>query len=257
MKKILVILSLLALVTGCSDDPNTPGGTLPIVSNFQILFNDSKGDTVFMSWDPLNVDIDNYRVWYSETGNSGWTVVATPEISTAMHIAESSGSYCVDAVNGNDESEDQSEKASNHPYIYMQEDSMSFVEYSGVIFNDSTVTFGNATNPDFNQDIIILPSTDTLYFDIYRGNLFPDTYPGGTNSFVCQSETGISIAPEPSNSAWSDSLLLADIHGCYIMRNDGFFSYILLDIIDNSKFSLISAQLSKYLGSRLFSWLLI
>ncbi len=245
MKKIILAISVLILLSGCSNDPNTPGGTLPIVSNFQILFAESTGDTVVMSWDPLTVAFDNYRVWYSETGNSGWTVIATPETTTALHIAESSGSYCVDAVNGNDESEDQSAQENTFPYMYVLEDSMLFNEYSGAIFNDSTVTFGNATNPDFNQDIIILPNADSLYFDIYRGNLFPGTYPGGTNSFVCSSNNGISIAPDPTDTVWSDSLLMPHQHGCFIMKDDGFFSYISLNRLDTYSFSLLLALLSK------------
>lgn len=254
MKYLIVpmILTFLAIL-GCSDNPETPGGTLPIVQNCTILFNECKGDTVVLTWDPLTVTIDNYRVWYSATGNSSWTVVVNTEDTVTEHIALKAGYYCVDAVFENDESQDQSEVVNNIPHYFLNEDTMSFAQVNGVLFQDTTVVFGDASDPDFHQDVILLENTAGIM--AYSGDWDSVNYPGGNSCKLASVIFGECLAPEYGNSAWSDSVQLINQTGTYVQLSNGFYHHFLISKIDVSSFELVMAQLHQYTAIRLFGWI--
>ena len=56
--KYMMILPALVLFAACSDSPESPSGTLPIVQNCRIMEDECKGDTVVVAWDAVAVEVD-------------------------------------------------------------------------------------------------------------------------------------------------------------------------------------------------------
>ena len=160
--KYLAVVSALVLFAACSDSPDSPGGTLPVVQNCRIMETESSGDTVVVAWDSLTVEVDGYRIWFADTDPGDWSIIAQVEGTTTQHIATSTGYYCVDAIKGIDVSEEQSNKANDRASFYLLSDTLTVGAVNGIRFEDAQTTTGDATSADFAQDLYIAKSGDTI-----------------------------------------------------------------------------------------------
>ena len=101
MKKFLAAAVVLAVViAGCSNDPVAPSGDLPNVSNVRIDETASKGDSVFLIWDALDVEVDGYHIYFATTVPGNWNEVGSTADTTWTHIPISTGYYELTASQG-------------------------------------------------------------------------------------------------------------------------------------------------------------
>ncbi|MBN1434491.1 hypothetical protein JW921_06995 [Candidatus Fermentibacterales bacterium] len=254
MRYFVAFLGAFLIVLACSDNPETPGGTLPVVQNCRILFESCRGDTVVIAWDSLDVEVDNYRVWFADTDPGNWSVVATTPATVTEDIALSTGYYCVDAVRGDDESSDQSDKADNIAIVFGGEgDTLSFETQCGLAFGDSAIVFGDPSDPGFAQDVVL---TDRLGggFTAFSGDFDPGIYPGGSASLLAPVEG--KVAPHPDSSAWVEELDLAGSpHSAFVRLDSGYYAYFLVSTLTDTTYQFLTAQLHAWPGIRLFNWL--
>jgi hypothetical protein len=138
--KFIPVLSILCIFAACSDSPNSPGGTLPIVQNCRIVEEQSRGDTVTVAWDSVTVDVDGYRLWFAETDPGTWNIIAQVEGNSAQHIATRTGYYCVDAIKGIDSSEEQSAKANDRAEMFLIDDTLTVGGINGINFEESSTS---------------------------------------------------------------------------------------------------------------------
>ncbi|MCK5065431.1 MAG: fibronectin type III domain-containing protein, partial [Candidatus Fermentibacteraceae bacterium] len=107
MKYAALAAAVLIVMVGCSTEPASPSGTLPVVQNLTVNETESKGDTVVLHWDPLDVEVDGYHVYWSSTSPGTWHENVTTD-TTLTEIAESTRYYFVKASKGVDYSSDNS-----------------------------------------------------------------------------------------------------------------------------------------------------
>ena len=249
--KYVVVLSALVLFAACSDSPDAPGGTLPVVQNCRILETESSGDTVVIAWDSLAVEVDGYRIWFSDTDPGNWDIIAQVEGTTVQDIAASTGYYCVDAIKGIDMSEEQSNKADDITVVFELSDTLTVDGVNGIRFEEAQTTTGDATSADFAQDLYIAKSGDTIL--MYRGNTEPGTYPGGSNSLLADASGR--VAPAPGDAAWKGSAAVNGGSGYFVELESGYFSYFLVDTVATDYVTIIYSQYQPIESLRLFNWL--
>jgi hypothetical protein len=249
MKILAVVAVLLAAITACSDSPSSPGGTLPIVQNCRIIADESKGDTVTVAWDPLDVEVDGYRVWYADTDPGNWNIIAQVEGTTTQHIASRTGYYCVEALKGIDTSEDQSNKANNRASMYMIDDTLMVAGTCGIAFYETHTALGDASSPGFEQDLYIERQGDTILF--YRGNFNPADYPAGRNSMIAQSNNF--LAPGPGDDAWKNSMAALEGNSYFVQLESGYYAVFSVDTVFDDWVVLNSSQFQPIFGLRLFN----
>ena len=247
--KYMVCLSVLLLIAACSDSPNSPGGTLPIVQNCRIMETECKGDTVVIAWDSLTVEVDGYRIWFSDTDPGEWNIVSQVEGTTTQHIATTTGYYCVDAIDGIDSSEDQSNKANDRAEMYLIDDTLTVGALNGIKFEATHTALGDAYDPDFAQDLYVEKEGDTILF--YRGDFEPGTYPGGTNSMIASATNW--LAPGRGNSAWKNSAAVQDGDRFFVQLENNDFALFWVDTVYNDTVVLNSSQYQDITGLRLFN----
>ena len=257
MKRFPVFCLAAALVfAACTDNPSTPGGTLPVVQNCRILFEQCRGDTVYIGWDALDVDVDFYRVWFASTDPGNWEVVDSTESTVSEDIALSTGYYCVDAVAGEDESQEQSDKADNRTIRFVGEgDTLTYADHGGMIFGDSTIVFGDPTDPAFEQDLVLVGSATGLA-TAWSGDFDPGTCPGGSSSLLALVDG--SVAPPADSAAWVDHVDLGDEEiSAYVRLESGYYAWFALLDTTDSTFVFWTSQLHAWPGIRLFNLITI
>ncbi|MCK5785732.1 MAG: hypothetical protein KAH54_04130 [Candidatus Sabulitectum sp.] len=247
--KYLVFLSVLILFAACSDSPDSPPGTLPIVQNCRIMETECKGDTVIVAWDAVTVEVDGYRVWFSDTDPGDWSIISQVEGTITQHIATSTGYYCVDAIKGIDSSEDQSNKANDRAEMYLIDDTLTVGATNGLQFQASHTALGDATDPSFAQDLYIAKSGDTILF--YSGNSDPAIYPGGTGAMIALSSNY--LAPGPGDAAWKNSSAAQNASGFFVQLRNGDFAHFWVDTVAADFVVLNSSQYQDITGLRLFN----
>ncbi len=249
--KYLIVFTVLALmlVAACSDSPSSPGGTLPIVQNCRILEEECKGDTVFITWDEVNVEVDGYAVWFSDTDPGEWTEVARVDSTVASYVADNAGYFCVRAIEGIDVSEDFSNKASNRAEMYLIDDTLTIGETNGLQFAASHTGLGNAAEATFAQDLYIAKSGDTILF--YSGNSDPTNYPGGTGAMIAPSSNY--VAPGPEDTAWKTSAAAMETSGYFVQLDNGHFAHFSVDTVTSEYVVLDSSQYQSIQSVRLFN----
>ncbi len=247
--KYLAVVSALVLFAACSDSPDSPGGTLPVVQNCRIMETESSGDTVVVAWDSLTVEVDGYRIWFADTDPGDWSIIAQVEGTTTQHIATSTGYYCVDAIKGIDVSEEQSNKANDRASFYLLSDTLTVGAVNGIRFEDAQTTTGDATSADFAQDLYIAKSGDTVL--MYRGNTDPATYPGGSNSLLADASGH--VAPAPGDAAWKNSAAVQNGADYFVELENGDFAYFMVDTVAADYVVIGSTQYQAIEGLRLFN----
>lgn len=247
--KLLIVLSVLILFAACSDSPNSPGGTLPIVQNCRIMEDGCNGDSVVITWDTLTVEVDGYGIWYASTDPGDWSQLERLEENIYTHVATKTGYYCVEAIAGLETSEDLSNKANNRADMYLIEDTLVIGESNGIQFQDSHTAVGNATDAGFAQDLYIAKSGDTILF--YSGNSDPATYPGGTGATIAPSSNY--LAPGPEDSAWKTSAAAQNTFSFFVQLDNDHFAYFSVDTVATDYVVLDSSQYQSIESLRLFN----
>lgn len=248
MKGFAAVCLLVLLVSGCSDSPSSPGGTLPVVQNCRILADASRGDTVTVAWDSVQVEVDGYRVWFSTTNPGNWQIIAQVEETSAVHIASSTGYYCVDAIEGINSSEDQSNKADDRAEAFALDDTLDIVN-NGIRFLPTHVEVGDASDSSFRQDLYVKWEGDTALF--CRGNYDPESYPGGSYSHVAQASN--TLAPGPGDSAWQSTIAVQDGASYFVSLESGDYAMLSVDSADFDMVILGFSQYQTIAGLRLFN----
>ncbi len=249
MYRILAIALLMAVLSGCSDSPGTPGGTLPVVQNCRIVPEECRGDTVTVAWDPVTVDVDGYRVWFSTTSPGSWQIVAQVEGAATAHIAASTGYYCVEAIKGIDTSEALSNKANDRADMFLLDDTLSVWGQNGIRFLPTHVELGSASDPSFHQDLYIGWEGDAILF--YRGNYDPESFPGGRYSSI--STASNTLAPGPGDAAWKSVIAAQEGARYFVALENGHYALFWIDTLFDSMVILNSSQYQGIHGLRLFN----
>ncbi|MCK5037165.1 MAG: hypothetical protein KAS73_14810 [Candidatus Sabulitectum sp.] len=247
--KYLMILSALVLFAACSDSPESPSGTLPIVQNCRIMEDECKGDTVVVAWDAVAVEVDGYEIWFAETDPGNWVNIARVEGTTTEHIATSTGYYCVKALKGIDLSEDFSNKANDRAELHLLSDTLTVSGINGIRFEAAQTTIGDATETDFAQDLYIAKSGDTIL--MYRGNTEPATYPGGSNSLL--STASNYVAPGPGDASWMNSAAVQNGTDYFVQLENGDYAYFVVDTVATDFVVIGSTQYQSITSLRLFN----
>jgi len=247
--KYMMILSALVLFAACSDSPESPSGTLPIVQNCRIMEDECKGDTVVVAWDAVAVEVDGYGIWFSDTDPGDWVNIARVEETTTEHIATSTGYYCVEAIKGIDSSEDFSNKADNRANMYLLSDTLTVDTTNGIRFEAAQTTIGDAAEASFAQDLYIAKSGDTIL--MYRGNTEPAIYPSGSNSLL--SAASNHVAPGPGDAAWMNSAAVQNGTDYFVQLENGDFAYFMVDTVATDFVVIGSTQYQSIPSVRLFN----
>lgn len=249
MRIILAAAALAVLTYGCSNSPSAPGGTLPVVQNCRIVTGQTVGDTVTVAWDPVEAEVDGYRVWFATTDPGNWDIIAQVEGTTTEHIATSTGFYCVDAIKGIDSSESQSNKADDRAEMFTIEDTLSVWGDCGIRFLPSQAVIGDATDPSFAQDLYISWQGDDIVFR--SGGSDPDSYPGGTESLIA--EAGNTVAYGPGDPAWKLTVTAVEGRRYFVALENGDYALFWVDTVFDSLVMLDSGQYQTIPGLRLFN----
>jgi hypothetical protein len=230
MKYVALAASVLIVMVGCSSEPSSPTGTLPVVQNLTVDETASKGDTVVLHWNPLDVEVDGYHVWWSSTSPGSWHENVT-EDTTLTEIAENTRYYYVKASKGLNYSSGNSNQvdtratqftgALGEPFA-MRIDGSNGIE----IFDDGEGgATGTADSSGFNQDFYIAEANNQLYF--YSGDHNPAQYPGGRHTPLCH--TYGNVAPEPGSTDWVDSVLISDNRFYFGQLSNGYYIQFYVD----------------------------
>ncbi len=194
----------MVVVAGCAgdDDPSGPGGTLPTVQNLAIS-DASTGNSIVLTWSAVE-DVEGYKVYFRETAGGTWVEGGDVATTTFTHTATVAGYYTVSAYDGDDYSENYATEVNTLPNIvntvYRIYDNFAPAQYdSGFIFGPTGGQTGQASDPDFEQDIYAYDESKGdpdvwLYSGNYGqfGNGNP-TYmadPAGTYGYCNQYGTG-------------------------------------------------------------------
>lgn len=248
--KIVASAALLAVLSaGCSDSPSAPGGTLPVVQNCRIVSGQCKGDTVTVAWDPVEAEVDGYRMWFSPTNPGNWEIVAQVLETSAAHTATGTGYYCVDAIKGIDSSETQSNKADDRAEMFSADDTLDTLGPNGIRFFSSHLELGNAGDPSFRQDLYVTSEGETILF--IRGDYDPESYPGGGYCHVAEASN--TVAPGPGDSAWRSTIAAEPGAGYFVSLQGGDYAMFWVDTVYGTQVVLNSCQYQTITGLRLFN----
>ena len=253
MKYIAFGAAVLIVIVGCSSEPSSPSGTLPVVQNLTVNETESKGDTVVLHWDPLDVEVDGYHVYWSSTSPGTWHEYVT-EDTTVTEIAESTRYYYVKASKGLDYSSGNSNEVDTRATLItgpftMRTDSL----YNGILFYDdgAGAATGMADSSEFTQDIYIAEANNHLYF--YSGDHNPAQYPGGRHTPLCPLSVFGNVAPEPGSADWVDSVLISGNNFYFGQLSNGNYIQFYVDSIFTNGADIMSIEYQTIPALRLFN----
>jgi hypothetical protein len=258
MKRYLILSLALALalvlVPGCSKEPSAPSGDLPNVQNVQIDKDASKGDSVVIFWDPLEVPVDGYHVYYARTVPGDWSEVAATAETTWTHIATSTGYYQLTASEGLNTSAGFSNRVDTRAEAQILEREMRVgTEANGLYFyeNGTGWGLGCADSADFAQDIYVDTLDNKLY--IFAGNAHPTLYPGGNDTRLCPRGCHGNVAPEPSSTEWVDSVQVTDFDWIFVKLENNHYAEFYIDSVFTNGVDLLSYEYQLIDFLRLFN----
>ena len=255
MGKYHAAAAILALaIVGCSNDPSAPSGTLPNVQNLRIDETASKGDSVVLIWDALDVDVDGYHIYFATTVPGDWGEPGSTADTTWTHIATSTGYYELTASQGLNTSSGFSNRVdSRAEETILERELRTDSTTNGLMFySDGTGwDIGCADSADFAQDIYIGIDNSMIY--IYSGNHNPAQYPGGHDTKLCLRGTHGYLAPGHGSSNWVDSVQVTDFNWGFVQLDNNHYVEFYVDSVFTNGADLLSFeyQLIDYL--RLFN----
>ena len=255
MKKYLAAAAVLAVaIAGCSNDPSAPSGSLPNVNNLRIDETASKGDSVVLLWDALDVDVTGYNIYFATTVPGNWGQPGVTADTTWTHIATSTGYYEIKAYEGTNYSSGFSNRVNSRAAASILERELrTDSTTNGLLFSDNGTGWelGCADSADFAQDIYIGIANSKIY--IYSGNHNPAQYPGGHDTKLCLRGTHGYLAPGHGSSNWVDSVQVTDFNWVFVQLDNDHYVEVYVDSVFTNGADLLSFeyQLIDYL--RLFN----
>ena len=255
MRKYLAAAIVLAVALGgCSNDPSAPSGTLPNVQNLRIDETASKGDSVVLIWDALDVTVDVYHIYFATTVPGNWGEPGATSDTTWTHIATSTGYYEIKASEGPNYSSGFSNRVNSRAEeTILERELRTDSTANGLMFySDGTGwDIGCADSADFTQDIYIGIANSKVY--IYSGNHDPAQYPGGNDTKLCPRGCHGNIAPGHGSSDWVDSVQVTDFNWIFVQLENNHYVEFYVDSVFTNGADLLSFeyQLIDYL--RLFN----
>ncbi|OPL18168.1 MAG: hypothetical protein AVO35_06595 [Candidatus Aegiribacteria sp. MLS_C] len=253
MKKCLVVSAALALLIACSSEPSTPSGTLPDVQNLQIDENASRGDTVVLFWDAVDVTVDGYHIYFATTMPGSWSEFIS-EDTTYAHIATTTGYYQVKASEGLNYSAGFSNRVDTRAESALNEREMRVgTESNGLVFYDNGTGWGLgcADSMDFAQDVYIDTVGNMLY--LFSGNFDPVNYPGGNDTKLCPRGAHGRLAPEPGSTEWVDSVQVTDFDWVFVQLSNDHYAELNIDSVFTDGADLLSYEYQLIDFLRLFN----
>ncbi len=255
MKKYLAAAVVLAVaIAGCSNDPSAPSGTLPNVQNLMIDTAASKGDSVVLVWDALDVEVDGYRIYYATTVPGDWSEVASTADTTWTHIALSTGYYELTAFQGLNTSSGFSNRVDTRAQSSILERELRVNTTSnGLVFYDEGAGWGLgcADSAGFAQDIYIGIANSKIY--IYSGNHNPSMYPGGHDTKLCPRGLHGYVAPGQGSSNWVDSVQVTDFNWIFVQLDNDHYVEFYVDSVYTNGADLLSFEYQLIKNLRLFN----
>lgn len=254
MRKYIFVSMILALALACSNEPSAPSGSLPDVQNLRIDQDASRGDTVVLVWDALEVVITSYNIYYSTTVPGDWGQPGSTLDTTWTHIATSSGYYQLKAQNGTDYSAGFSNRVDTRAETGINEREMRIGTGSnGLVFYEDGTGWGLgcADSMDFAQDIYIDTVGNQLY--LFSGNADPATYPGGNDTKLCRRGLHGRVAPEPGSTDWLDSVQVTDFDWVFVQLSNDHYAELYIDSVFTDGADLLSYEYQMIDFLRLFN----
>lgn len=255
MRKYLVAAVTLAVaIVSCSNDPSAPSGSLPDVQNLRIDETASKGDSVVLVWDALDVEVDGYHIYYTTTLPGDWGEPGVTADTTWTHKASATGYYEIKASSGLNYSSGFSNRVNTRALFSILEQELRADSTSnGLIFYDEGAGWGLgcADSAGFAQDIYIGIDDNKIY--LYSGNHNPSLYPGGNDTKLCPKGCHGNVAPEQSSPDWVDSIQVTDFNWIFVRLDSDHYVEFYVDSVFTNGADLLSFeyQLIDYL--RLFN----
>lgn len=251
-KYVLPILAAAILAAACGE-PSTPSGTLPVVQNVRIIEELCKGDTIVVGWDPLEVPVDGYHIYFSPLEVS-WDEYLT-EDTLYTHIAGSSGYYYVKASEGLNYSSDNSNRVDTRATVNLGDFELRFGPgaSNGIIFGENGAVTGDASSDSFAQDIYIGEVDNLVY--LFSGDAHPDSFPGGNPTMLVLKGCHGNEAPEPSSSEWVDSVQVNGADWIFLRLENGHYLELIVDSVYTDGADISSYQYQPIESVRLFNML--
>ncbi len=252
-----VSIMAVAAVSGCGDSATAIIGTLPVVTGIQVDTLASRGDTIIVTWTPLDTTaVDGYLLWTRPGIEGPWSLAATTTTTAAAHIAGHSAYYTVMAYKGDDTSSatgltdnTRAEGLTEIREVFSGRPVGFRIDTQG----DSLIA-GDPSDPGFNQQFTIAMNFALERF-VFPGSAKPELWPGGARTRI--SNSGGFVAPSPGDTLnWDDSLLyggnffleLDNGHYCLL---DG--SQTLPDTVSMTDTLVIDGQIQPIMGVRVFN----
>lgn len=254
MKKYLVLSAVAALLVSCSSEPSAPSGDLPDVQNLRIDEDASRGDSVVLVWDPLEVEVDGYHIYYATTVPGDWGEPGVTADTTWTHVATSTGYYQVKASQGLDYSTNFSNRVDCRASSGILERELRVGTASnGLIFYPDGSGWGTgcADSADFAQDIYIDTLDNKVY--IFSGNAHPGEYPGGNDTRLCPRGCHGNVAPEAGSLEWVDSVQITDVNWIFVQLSNDHYSEFYVDSLFTNGADLLSYEYQLIDFLRLFN----
>jgi len=256
MKKYMLTAVILAImIAGCSTDPSAPSGSLPTVQNLTINETASKGDSVVLEWDALDVDIDAYHIYFATTVPGNWGEPGATTATTWTHVATSTGYYEIKASKGADYSTNFSNRVNSRAQAnYTQEQQLrAGTASNGLIFDDDGLGWGTgvADSAEFHQDLYVGLANNMVF--LYSGNHNPAQFPGGSDTKLCLVGTHGNVAPDAGSSEWVDSVQVTGPNWVFVQLDNNHFTEFYVDSVFTNGADLPSFEYQLIDDLRLFN----
>lgn len=253
MKKYLLTALAGAILAAACGEPSSPSGTLPVVQNARIIEELCKGDTIVVGWDPLDVPVDGYHIYFSPLEVS-WDEYLS-EDTTYTHIAGSTGYYYVKASEGLNYSSDNSNRVDTRTTVNLGDFELRFGagESNGIVFGENGAVMGDASSDSFAQDIYVGEANSLIY--LYSGDSNPDSFPGGSSTRMVLKGCHGNEAPEPGSSEWVDSVQVTGVNWLFLELENGHYIELVVDSVYTNGADISSFEYQSIEAVRLFNML--
>lgn len=254
MKKYIILSALMAMLIACSNEPSAPSGDLPDVQNLRIDEDASKGDSVVLVWDALEVQVTSYNIYFSTTYPGDWGQPGAVLDTTWTHLTTSTGYYQVKAQDGTNYSQGFSNRVDTRAESQILEREMRVGgQANGIVFytDGSGWGLGCADSADFAQDVYLDTVDNKLY--LYSGNANPALYPGGSDTRLCPRGCHGRLAPEPSSAEWVDSVQVTDFDWVFVELANDHYAELYIDSVFTNGVDLLSYEYQLIDFLRLFN----
>lgn len=256
-KAFVAIMFLLAAGSGCGDSATEVAGTLPVVTGITVDTLASRGDTIVVTWAPLDSTlVEGYFLWTRPGIDGPWSLASTSSTTAAAHIANQAAYYTVMAYNGENTSSETglSDNTKTRGLMEIRQEFAGKAVGFRIDSQGDSLISGNPFNPEFNQQFVVAMDFALIRY-IYPGNARPEVWPGGARTRI--SDTGGLVAPAPDDTIrWDDSILYGG--NFFLSMENGYYclldgSQTLPDTVSFTDTLVIDGQIQPIRGVRVFN----